>query len=218
MLSLFLLFAFTSCEKEGPAGPGGPQGEQGASGAKGDKGDPGDTGPRGETGATGPRGATGATGPRGATGAKGDKGDPGTANVMYSDWFAPVWSRDEPDFKQLRLTEPTLTTDFLSKGVVLVYYRRQPNSATRYDYLLPQTFYKVDGSVDRIYESYVYGNGIYINVRSFDGPLTSNEAGAAVTRFRYVLIPGGVDISALERSGVDLNNYDEVVKALENLH
>ncbi|HYH55046.1 MAG TPA: hypothetical protein VD772_00455, partial [Anseongella sp.] len=212
----FLFFTLSACEKEGPAGPAGSQGEQGL---KGDKGDPGATGPRGETGATGPRGATGATGPRGETGPQGPKGDPGTANVKYSDWFAPTWDQDdEPDFKLLRVTERELTMDFKAKGVVLVYYRYAPTSSTMYDRLLPYSAYLADGTLDRRYETYVYGNGIYISVRSFNGPLTDAEAGPSKTLFRYVLIPGSVDLSALERRGVDLNNYEEVTAALKGLH
>src|SRR3546814_16208510 len=60
--ALFLATLLLSCEKEGPPGPAGAAGEQG---------------PRGETGATGPKGA---------------KGDPGTANVIYSDWIPVDWN------------------------------------------------------------------------------------------------------------------------------
>ncbi|HEY9560143.1 MAG TPA: hypothetical protein VIR29_05070 [Anseongella sp.] len=72
--------------------------------------------------------------------------------MLYSNWFPASWNyNNQPDYKQLRVTESMLTTDFLSKGVVLVYY---------------------------------------ISVRSFDGALTSS---------------------------VNLNNYDEVVTALEEM-
>ena len=37
-------------------------------------------------GPAGPAGATGPAGPAGAAGAQGPAGQPGTANVIYSDW------------------------------------------------------------------------------------------------------------------------------------
>src|SRR5690606_30967211 len=91
---------------------------RGDKGDKGDKGDTGATGPRGATGTTGSRGATGPAGPRGATGAK---GDPGTANVIYSDWITPTWAGSITYQKTFDIDASDITGDILSHGTVLVY-------------------------------------------------------------------------------------------------
>lgn len=210
LLALFLPTTFTACKK-GAAGPQGPEGIQGSKGDKGEKGDEGDTGPRGETG---PRGATGATGP------KGDKGDPGTANVIYSDWLPADWNvTDDPDYKLMSIIENRLTPEFRDTGVLLVYYRWKLGASV-FTYLLPQVFYRPDGTLDRQYQAYIYENEnkIMIRASSHGATFYPDEVNNTHNWFRYVLVPGGVDLSAMVDGGLNLNNYSDVVQALESRH
>src|SRR5690606_21359318 len=71
----------------------------------------------GDPGPAGPQGATGEPGPAGP------KGDPGTANVLYSDWFSFEGNNaDDPDYKAMDITIPALTDDFFEKGGNLLVY------------------------------------------------------------------------------------------------
>lgn len=211
LIALPLAITFTACEKEGPPGP---QGEQGL---KGEPGIPGEQGPQGERGPRGAVGPQGERGPRGEQGPRGPKGDPGTANVLYTDWFDPDWNvTNDPDYKLMYVTEPRLTEEFRKHGTLLVYYRYKLGASV-FDYLLPTVFYRPDGSVDRQYQSYVYQDRIYIRASSHGATFFPDEVNPGNNWFRYVLIPGGVDISAMQERGVDLNNYDAVVNALRQM-
>src|SRR3546814_7850394 len=110
--ALFLATLLLSCEKEGPPGPAGAAGEQG---------------PRGETGATGPKGA---------------KGDPGTANVIYSDWIPVDWNvLDGNTVKRMDVDVPQITEAFVENGGVILFFVRQtgtiwPVPMSRDNYIL----------------------------------------------------------------------------------
>ncbi|MEC3881496.1 hypothetical protein [Parapedobacter sp. 10938] len=220
LLAFSVAATFTACEKEGPTGPqgeqgtAGPQGERGEQGAqgdrgpKGDKGDQGDAGPagpRGATGAQGPRGATGAQGPRGATGPAGPQGPPGTANVMYSDWINPDWNRaNTPDRKLHHFNIPELTPDFLNNGgIALVYIRIEIAINSPEVSLIPRQ--------TTILNANVY-SAILPRLRSISIMMTKGDAltippALNDAEFKYVLIPGGVDISAVTQLGINTDDY-----------
>lgn len=217
LFAISLTIGFTGCEKEGPPGPQGEKGDQGIPGTAGEQGPQGERGPRGQTGPPGEQGPRGAQGPQGAQGPRGPKGDPGTANVLYSDWFDPNWNvTDDADYKLMYITEPRLTEEFRAHGTVLVYYRWKLGASV-FDYLLPQVFYRADGTIDRQYQSYIYLNRIYIRASSHGATFFPDEVNPGSNWFRYVLIPGGVDISAMQERGLDLNDYDAVVRALAEI-
>ena len=164
-LSVFaFLFLAVSCTKEGPAGP------QGTSG------------PQGPPGATGATGGTGATGPAGQT---------GTANVIYSSWFAAstlTWAdsthTDLGTISRGNRAAPGVTATVLSNGVVLSYYR----SATTGTTTLPYTF----GTTANLstYSSLISTGTITYFVANLS---TGTATGVVPTgEFRYVIIPGGV--------------------------
>lgn len=84
-------------------------------------------GPEGPVGATGAKGDAGTSGP---TGAKGDKGDTGSANVKYTEWFAPEWDdffRSEDNLYMLLNTTKTsqaiLTEEVIDKSAIHIYIR-----------------------------------------------------------------------------------------------
>ena len=62
---------------------------------------------------------------RGEDGEKGEQGPPGSANVIYSDWFTATSYTSSTVFGITNLTyvkdAPQITQDILDKGVVLVY-------------------------------------------------------------------------------------------------
>lgn len=168
LLSLLLLaiaFIAVSCTKEGPEGPAGATGPQG---------------PVGATGATGPAGPTGPTGPAGPNG---PQGPPGTANVIYGAWITKVQS-DWAGIGTAEITTtiacPGLTTGIYNQGVVLVYHDFAGTAK-----LLPYAYSALGSHIDY---TFVVGT---INLRCYrgDGAIIS---GFADTRYRYILIPGGV--------------------------
>lgn len=220
------LMMLSSCKKEGPAGPSGPQGErglqgeQGQQGPKGDQGDAGPAGPRGTTGATGPRGATGPAGPRGVTGpagpqgprgATGEQGPAGTANVMYSDWLDPDWNRSNTPVRKVHHFQvPEITDEFLDNGgIVLVYIRIEIAINAPEISLLPRQ--------TMILNAYAYSavlpNRHAISIMLGNGNALTIPDALADAKFKYVLIPGGVHISARAENGINLNNYQQVKQA-----
>lgn len=141
-------------------------------------------------GPAGPDGPQGAQGPEGEQGPVGPQGEPGTANVIYSDWMDIEWNRDDlSTFKSMYIEEPRVIGDFLDHGVLLVYLK-QENPGTIAVVSLPYLqgtsfFYFIiaDSSVDNI-------EGILVVVSATDG--TTPVADAEDAQIRYVLVPGGV--------------------------
>jgi hypothetical protein len=69
------------------------------------------------------RGSAGATGSAGQTGAQ---GPPGTANVIYYNWTSfnvPTWGNFDPTYfrREYSISMPSITSQLLDQGVVLVY-------------------------------------------------------------------------------------------------
>lgn len=200
--ALALVFSLSACEKEGPPGPGGAAGEQG---------------PRGETGAVGPKGdkgATGSKGPKGDPGPQGPKGDKGTANVIYSGWITVPnsgWEEINSSFPPYDLlyytysiSAPKLTAAIRDHGQVLMY-TATPNSPKIYP--LPYTYtpyfqhysFTADaGTIDLFYDD-------VDNFNFFNAPTNR--------RFRYILIPGGINASAVLKNA-DIKDFHAVAASL----
>ncbi|QEC51087.1 collagen triple helix repeat protein [Anseongella ginsenosidimutans] len=230
------LMILSSCEKEGPPGPAGPQGEQGIKGDQGDlgpagpagsqgprgaagaQGPNGETGPQGPRGATGPQGETGPQGPRGATGpqgprgATGPQGPPGTANIMYSDWIDPTWNRtNTPDRKVHHINVPEFTDAFFNNGgIVLVYIRIEIAIGAPEVSLIPRqtTILNADAYCATLPDLSV------ISILLTKGDALTIPHALADAKFKYVLIPGGVDISGLAARGIHLEDYQEAKRFL----
>ena len=170
-----------------------------------------------DDGDPGPQGLPGADGAQGPQGEPGIDGEPGAANVISSDWYAPVWDvTDEPTVKNSRVTEQLITPEFLRGNVLLVYRKYEWNGVIQID-MLPQLVVKPDGTISTKLEAYTYGNGIYIKIVSYGSdlsPIYYDER----NMFKYILIPGSEFTNSESRTlgSVDLNDY-EAVKAYYNI-
>ncbi|WP_183564073.1 hypothetical protein [Mucilaginibacter sp. SP1R1] len=147
---------------------------------------------------------------------KGPKGDPGTANVIYSDWFTPPTYTKTVVFGLNTLTynlvEPKITQAILDQGVVVVYAKLNGYvpSVWPTDQVspLPVTINYLSGTTSEIDTwSGLYSVG---NVQiSFKNNNNLYSSLATAHSFRYVIIPGGVKISSL-----NLKNYNELKSQL----
>src|SRR5690606_11504048 len=185
-------------------------GPKGATGARGATGTPGPQGPQGPQGPAGPRGATGATGPQGP---QGPQVPAGTANVIFSNWMSFQQSQrdttiDGTLLKVNHLPAPRLTQNIIDRGVVIVYWRYL-NTVVHLPYTSDAGSGVGPAKTSTL--NFVPKPGvIYITRYTHDN---SASVGFGTIQFRYVLIPGGVEASAL--ANVDINNYDAVKSALQ---
>lgn len=156
----------------------------------------GDPGPQGEKGDKGDPGATG------APGATGTKGDPGTANVMYSDWIDLAYSLDQASgiyFTQI--DETRLTDEMLTTGEVKVYINLG-SAAEKAVAALP--YRSGNAQITPFFLDQLIEIHSTVNASTATDPTT----GVKFRQYRYVIIPGGVNIRAEKK--VDWNNYAEV--------
>ena len=188
---------------------------------KGDQGIQGTTGPVGPAGIAGPTGPTGPTGPAGALGPAGPAGVNGNANVQSfqatvkaTDWkevdVTGIGNGVSSKWGGVAIANALVSTDkfvmvFVKNGETLkalpiLYTKDFDNSVERLDY-----GYKT-GQVELFYKMQTQlfgtnGAGIYKpnGDLTFDIVCTSKTVGAA-----------------LEKSGVDMKNYKEVMNFLSN--
>lgn len=188
--SYFLLIAlplfFASCAKTGPTGPAGP---------------------------AGPAGPTGAAGAAGAAGAQ---GNPGTANVIYSNWLDVTYKPDTATNSttgkldtlgfSAEIPAPQLVDSILNKGTMKVYLNLN-SSDTSLVVSLP--FTTRSGILINPY----FSSGL-ISLNSNADASTVTENGKKYLQYRYVLIPGGTAAGRKPNGGINWNNYAEVKKYL----
>lgn len=186
---------------------------------KGDQGIQGETGPIGPIGPTGVAGPTGPTGPAGAVGPAGPAGANGNANVQsfqatvkVADWkevdVTGIGNGVSSKWGGVAITNALVSTDkfvmvFVKNGETLkalpiLYTKDFDNSVERLDY-----GYKT-GQVEIFYkmQSQLFGSQGSQSLKpnsdlTFDIVCTSKTVGAA-----------------LEKSGVDMKNYKEVMNFL----
>ncbi|WP_262925355.1 collagen-like triple helix repeat-containing protein [Lacihabitans soyangensis] len=186
---------------------------------KGDQGIQGETGPVGPIGPTGVAGPTGPTGPAGAVGPAGPAGANGNANVQSfqatvksTDWkevdVTGVGNGVSSKWGGVAITNALVSTDkfvmvFVKNGETLkalpiLYTKDFDNSVERLDY-----GYKT-GQVELFYrmQSQLFGTNGSTSYKpngdlTFDIVVTSKTVGAS-----------------LEKSGVDMKNYKEVMNFL----
>ena len=158
----------------------------------------------------GPAGSQGPQGLAGAPGPQGEKGDPGTANVIYSEWMDLEWNGiNELNYKTMKIEEPLITSEFLEKGgVALFFIRAQEGEVT---IVIPTPY-----QVDKIYlfSASQIASGVSsvgLVATSTDGS-DIDEGLLAALDVRYVLIPGGT----LTTGGRVDTSY-ESLKALYNI-
>ena len=135
---------------------------------------------------------------------EGEDGDPGTANVLYSEWFASRFGENvnAPTLKDFNVDIPELTQEFMQSGVILVYGRRFQSPTLEQIFTLPITFYDLSQQFRYI----VNENRMSIQVVSIDGSEIEN---VLLTEFRYILIPGG-EIVTKSAKDFEQMSYDQV--------
>lgn len=155
-------------------------------------------------------GEDGETGPKGPQGEQGIQGEPGTANVIYSDWIPTELEPSTFGIVNFDINAPELDLDILNFGTILVYGSFLNSESQLTVFQLPVVF---GGSTNQQF-SYVLTEG-NINIRA-----SALEAGEGVPdadifeQYRYVLIPGGANTSG--KSSVDYTkmSYEEVIDLL----
>jgi len=155
---------------------------------------------KGDPGPKGDKGDKGDTGANGATGAAGTKGDPGTANVMYSNWLDLTFRLDTASatyFTQIQ--DAKITDNFLSSGEIKVYINFGPPD----DKLVSPLPY-ANGTAQI---TPFYAPGI-IEIDANGNASTVVNNGKKYRQYRYILIPGGTGFR--KSTQINWNNYDEV--------
>lgn len=136
----------------------------------------------------------------GDDGARGPAGPPGTANVIYSDWFTPdTWTASTVfgvHERSYTMTTALLTQEIVDHGVILVYMRfvgLNPE-INQLPILLADVglsfFFRAEaGSITAVYYA-------------VDSPGSDPSVISSSNVVRYVLIPGGVLADAALIEGV----------------
>jgi len=132
------------------------------------------------------------------------KGDPGTANVIYSDWVNAVNFRDTIiDNSELKIADvktPQITSGILNTGTVLVYFTFNGTALP-----LPYTAYAGNKTNTM---SFIPTVGKLIITRF----TLDNSASVILSKtllYRYIIIPGGVHTTG----NINFNDYNAVKKA-----
>ncbi|WP_214227385.1 hypothetical protein [Pedobacter sp. B4-66] len=148
---------------------------------------------------------------------KGAKGDPGTANVIYSDWVTPGTYTKTTIFGTVYFTADIaaskVTQAILDQGTVIVY-----GKLVGYNPVVWPT-----DQVANLPISITYLNGGNSNIDIWSALSTAGSIRISMTsssnlygsianthKFRYIIIPGGVQTL----SRVNSKNYDEVKQTL----
>lgn len=152
-------------------------------------------------------------------GKDGEQGPAGTANVMYSDWMNQNWNLiDNPTSKSMVVVENRITNDFVSNGgFVLGFFKTYGNTINSLPY---------QNNIEKNERGFIFGinstagtgeSGVYFTIQSTDGTtLTSSEVNGSTPnynpQYRYILIPGGVNISAKSSNDYTKMSYQEICK------
>jgi hypothetical protein len=146
-------------------------------------------------------------------GKDGEQGPSGTANVMYSDWINQDWNFTNDTYtKSMGINEPKANNDFFNNGgIVLGYFRVYGN--TIYPLAYEDNSFK---NLRKMYVAYFESQGsIRFIMESTDGTaLTNVEVNGSTSdynpQFKYVLIPGGVNISSKQEVDYTKMSYQEI--------
>jgi hypothetical protein len=150
-------------------------------------------------------------------GKDGIQGPTGTANVMYSNWMNQSWNlSNDANTKTMGVTESMANNAFFNNGgIVLGYFKVFSN--TIYPLAYEDNSFK---NLRKMYAVHFETEGsIRFIIESTDGTaLTNTELNGSTAdynpQFRYVLIPGGTNISGRVSSKVDYSkmSYKEICK------
>ena len=153
----------------------------------------------------GPIGPEGPQGEQGEQGEQGPRGEPGTANVIYSDWTpfqTSDWSEPFSFFGQNRrsytIAEDSITSEIINTGTVMVFVKFFYD--TDVIHTLPIIMALI-GRENQVLDYHIQVGEIVIvfyNLNDTDDPGT---IGGDSNQYRYVIIPGGT--SLLKTRGVE---------------
>lgn len=148
---------------------------------------------------------------------KGAKGDPGTANVIYSDWVTPSTYTKTTIFGTINFTADIaaskVTQAILDQGTVIVYGKLDGYNPVIWPAAqvanLPISITYMSGTTSNIdvWSALSTVGSIRISLTSSTNAYNSISN---AHKFRYIIIPGGVHTL----SNVNSKNYDEVKQAL----
>jgi hypothetical protein len=146
-------------------------------------------------------GAMGLQGDPGPQGPEGEQGEPGTANVMYSEWLDVEWNgADESAYKRMDIVEPLITEEFMETGTVLMYLNLSGGSQGIV-FALPFStdsgqaftfFMRPEGFTAPLPGTFPEDAGLSFYIEREGG-----VASGGIGPIRYVLIPGGTDLSSI---------------------
>ena len=146
-------------------------------------------------------------------GKDGEQGPAGTANVMYSNWMNQNWNDyDQPTSKSMSIEESNLTLDFRDNGGIVLGYFKVNGSST---YEFPLQDYNNNNVREFKSESYPTNGYVRYTIKSTDGTtLTNVEVNGSTSdynpQYRYILIPGGVNISGKSSTDYKKMSYKEI--------
>ncbi|MCK0161007.1 collagen-like protein [Allomuricauda sp. F6463D] len=173
---------------------------------------------KGEDGEDGLPGPQGEQGIQGEQGPQGPQGEPGTANVMYSDWIPIDWNlQNYSTLKAMLIEDERVTEEFIDEGGLLLVFLKVTDIGATGVFQFPYFI-----------NSNTYLDALYINVPD------DNIEGVAIRYFhevdsdllydyyednvwvKYVLIPGGVDLSGKGEMQTDWDKmtYEQVAEKL----
>ncbi|MEG3659326.1 collagen-like protein [Arenibacter palladensis] len=166
----------------------------------------------GEDGLPGPQGE------QGIQGEQGPQGEPGTANIMYSDWMPIVWNlSNTPYNKQMLIADERVTEEFInSGGIILVYLKLSVAGGPTAMVPLP-----IINDDDKLYFAYfkedeeTEGVAIIFDSLNNTDPLPEDYLDDGYS-LRYVLIPGGLDLSGKGEMKTDWDKmtYEQLAERL----
>lgn len=138
---------------------------------------------------------------------KGPKGDPGTANVIYSDFtVSRTGTRDTTidgsKMKFTHLVESKITSEVMESGTVLVYFRYNSD-------IFPIPYTSFAGEKLSTMNFFLKPGRIYITRFTHDN--SASTPLPTILKYRYIIIPGGLKANL---NGVNLGNYEDVKAAL----
>ncbi|HRE50464.1 MAG TPA: hypothetical protein PK339_03525 [Flavitalea sp.] len=162
-------------------------------------------------GPEGPQGPQGPQGQQGQQGAQGPKGDEGTANVMYSGWLDVVYEADLDENDEIVgwsavIMAEKLTADIINSGEIKVYLNLNNSDAP---VIVPLPFFNGGIIINPTFAT----GGILLESNEDISTVQDPADGKKYFQYRYVLIPGGNTLEAID---VDWNDYN-AVKAYLNL-
>lgn len=146
----------------------------------------------------------------GEDGLNGTNGEPGTANVIYSDWLSlPAGAETTIDGTSgtvYNFSVPQITNEIINSGTILVYMQFSSN-------IFPLPYTSRAGSVANTIEAIPSLGSLKILRFRHDGGSPSLIITSAA-RIRYIIIPGGAPVPLARQINYKERSYEEICETL----